>query len=290
MLLPDCKKECLFTLFIKSFSKFAFPIVLAYLQVWDNTKEMKVTIIQQNIVWNNVAANLKEMARLIKKAEKADIYLFPEMCSTGFCMQPQGVAEPVDGPTVQQFRLWAKEYDAAIAGTVMTRESDAVYRNRMYFVTPDGAVRYYDKCHLFEYSGEDKVYTPGDKKVIWEWRGVRVRPVICYDIRFPIFLHNKGDYDMLLISANFPESRMLAWDTLIRARAIENQCYVAASNRVGSDGFGTYVGHSVILNPYGQEIARCRSRYQGSATAGLEWEMMERLRRNFPVLENDKEL
>ena len=95
---------------------------------------------------------------------------------------------------------------------------------------------------------------------------------------------------MLLVSANFPESRMLAWDTLIRARAIENQCYVAASNRVGSDGFGTYVGHSVILNPYGQDIARCRSKYQGSATAELEWSMMERLRRNFPVLNNDKAL
>ena len=251
---------------------------------------MKITIIQQNIAWKDVAANLKQMEQLITKAERADVYLFPEMCSTGFCMQPQEVAEPVDGPTVQKFKEWAKRYDAAIAGTVMTRESDAVFRNRMYFVTPDGEVRFYDKCHLFEYSGEDKVYKAGEKKVIWEWRGVRFRPVICYDIRFPIFLHNTGDYDVMLVSANFPEKRMLAWDVLIRARAIENQCYVAASNRVGADDYGTYVGHSVILNPYGQDIARCRSRYQGSATAELEWGMMERLRRNFPVLNNDKAL
>lgn len=251
---------------------------------------MKITVIQQNILWKDVEANLKEMGRLIAKAEKADIYLFPEMCSTGFCMEPLGVAEPLDGPTVNKFREWAKKYDAAIAGTVMTHEGGSVYRNRMYFVTPDGEVKHYDKCHLFEYSGEDRVYTPGEQSVVWEWRGVRVRPVICYDIRFPIFLHNTGEYDVMLIAANFPEKRMLAWDTLVRARAIENQCYVAASNRVGADDFGTYVGHSVIINPYGQTIARCRSRYQGSATAELEWSMMERLRRNFPVLHKDKKL
>ena len=260
----------------------------------DNTgagcNRMKITVIQQNIVWKDVAANLRQMQRLLRKAEKADIYLFPEMCSTGFCMQPHEIAEEPDGATVTKFKEWAREHDAAIAGTVMMRESGNVFRNRMYFVTPDGNVQYYDKCHLFEYSGEDKVYTPGDKKVIWEWRGVRVRPVICYDIRFPVFLHNTGDYDVLLVSANFPESRMLAWDTLIRARAIENQCYLAASNRVGSDDYGNYVGHSVILNPYGYSIAACRSGYQGSATAELQWEMMEKLRRNFPVLNKDKAL
>lgn len=251
---------------------------------------MKITVIQQNIIWKDVATNLKQMEQLMAKAERADVYLFPEMCSTGFCMQPQGVAEPLAGPTVQKFIEWARRYDAAIAGTVMTCESEGVFRNRMYFVTPDGEVRFYDKCHLFEYSGEDKVYAPGEKAVVWEWRGVRFRPVICYDIRFPIFLHNTGDYDVMLVSANFPEKRMLAWDVLVRARAIENQCYVAASNRVGEDEYGTYVGHSVIINPYGQTIARCRSRYQGSATASLEWGMMERLRRNFPVLNNDKAL
>lgn len=248
---------------------------------------MKITVIQQDIAWKDVEENIRRIGKLLAKADKSDLYLLPEMCSTGFCMQPSGVAEEVNGPTVKHFIEWARKYNAAIAGTVMTLESENVYRNRMYFVTPDGKVQYYDKCHLFEYSGEDTVYKPGEKKVIWEWKGVRLRPVICYDIRFPVFLHNIGDYDVMLVSANFPESRMLAWDTLIRARAIENQCYVAASNRVGADDFGTYVGHSAIINPYGQTIARCRSRYQGSATSELEWSMMERLRRNFPVLNND---
>lgn len=248
---------------------------------------MKVTIIQQDIVWKNVAANLKRMGQLIARAERSDLYLFPEMCSTGFCMQPQGVAEEVNGPTVQAFIKWAKKYDAAVAGSVMTCESDTLFRNRMYFVTPDGVVRYYDKCHLFEYSGEDRVYTAGDKKVIWEWRGVRIRPAICYDLRFPIFLRNTGDYDLLLMSANFPDSRLLAWDTLIRARAIENQCYVAASNRVGADEYGTYKGHSVILNPYGQDVARCRSCCNTTATAELQGDMLEKLRKAFPLLAND---
>ncbi len=251
---------------------------------------MKVTIIQHDIVWKNVAANLERMGRLIENAEEADIYLFPEMCSTGFCMQPQEVAEDVDGPTVQAFKEWAKRYDAAIAGTVMTRESDTVFRNRMYFVTPDGAVQYYDKCHLFEYSGEDKVYTAGEKKVVWEWRGVRIRPVICYDIRFPIFLRSTGDYDLMLVSANFPDSRILAWDTLIRARAIENQCYVAASNRVGYDEYGTYMGHSVVLNPYGQDIARCSDNCSTSATAELQWDMIEKLRQLYPLIAKDVQL
>lgn len=248
---------------------------------------MKITIIQQDIVWKDVAANHRQMEQLLATAQKADIYLFPEMCSTGFCMEPEGVAEEIDGPTVQQMLRWAKTYDAAIAGSVMTKESEGVYRNRMYFVTPDGDVKYYDKCHLFEYSGEDRVYTPGEEKVIWEWRGVRVRPVICYDIRFPVFLHNIGDYDVLLISACFPDSRILAWDTLIHARAIENQCYVAASNRVGVDDYGTYSGHSVIISPYGQDIAACPWGSPCSATAELDGAMIEKVRLAFPILKKD---
>ncbi|MBO7301541.1 MAG: nitrilase family protein, partial [Bacteroidaceae bacterium] len=130
----------------------------------------------------------------------------------------------------------------------------------------------------FEYSGEDKVFEPGKEKVVWQWRGVRIRPVICYDLRFPVFLYNMEEYDMLLIAANFPDSRLLAWNTLVRARAIENQCYVAASNRVGADEFGTYQGHSVILNPYGQTIASCKDGEQGSATAELDAEMLMKIR------------
>ena len=238
---------------------------------------MKIAIIQQDIVWNDVEANVTRLEELVRSAGVADVYLFPEMCTTGFCMHPRGVAEEIDGLTVQTMKRLAVEFDAAMAVPVMTHE-DGKYYNRMYFITPDGVVGHYDKCNLFEYSGEDKVFEVGKEKVIWEWRGVRMRPAICYDLRFPVFLYCKGEYDVLLMSANFPDSRLLAWDTLLRARAIENMCYVAASNRVGSDEYGTYSGHSVILNPYGEEIAACEPSVEGSVVAELDNEMIAKMR------------
>ena len=238
---------------------------------------MKVTIIQQNIIWKDVKANVENLEQLVANAERADIYLFPEMCSTGFCMQPRDVAEDVDGLTVQVMKRLALKYDAAMAVPVMTCENGKYY-NRMYFITPDGVVGKYDKNNLFEYSGEDKVFTHGTESVIWLWRGIRIRPAICYDLRFPTFLYNRAEYDLLLISANFPDSRLLAWDTLVRARAIENICYVAASNRVGADEYGTYKGHSVVLNPYGETLATCSDGEQGSATVELDNDMLQKIR------------
>lgn len=238
---------------------------------------MKITVIQQDIVWKDVKSNNENLERLVAAAERADLYLFPEMCSTGFCMQPKGVAEEVNGATVQLMKRLAVKYDAAMAVPVMTCDGGKYY-NRMYFITPDGVVGQYDKNNLFEYSGEDKVFTHGTETTVWNWRGVRIRPAICYDLRFPAFLYNRAQYDVLLISANFPDSRLLAWDTLVRARAIENICYVAASNRVGADEYGTYKGHSVILSPYGQTLAACNDNEQGSATAALDDEMVQKIR------------
>ena len=238
---------------------------------------MKITVIQQEIIWKNVAANIGALEKLVADAERSDLYLFPEMCSTGFCMQPREVAEEVEGETVQAMKRLAAEYDAAMVVPVMTNENGKYY-NRMYFITPEGVAGKYDKHNLFEYSGEDKVFEPGEGKVIWEWRGIRMRPAICYDLRFPVYLYNRAEYDLLLIAANFPDSRLLAWDTLVRARAIENVCYVAAANRVGADEYGTYKGHSVILSPYGQTLAGLADNEQGSATAELDYGMVEKAR------------
>jgi predicted amidohydrolase len=238
---------------------------------------MKITVIQQDIAWKDVETNIANLEQLVAKAERADLYLFPEMCSTGFCMQPQGVAEESDGATVQLMKRLASKYNAAMAVPVMTHDGGNYY-NRMYFITPDGIEGQYDKNNLFEYSGEDKVFAHGTESVIWQWRGVRFRPAICYDLRFPVFLYNRAQYDVLLISANFPDSRLLAWDTLVRARAIENICYVAASNRVGADEYGTYKGHSVILSPYGHTLASCNDNEQGSVTVELDDEMLQKIR------------
>ena len=239
---------------------------------------MKITVIQQNIIWNNVKENLKRMEKLFSKAPKSDIYLFPEMCSTGFSLKPEKMAEKENGDTAKKMLEWATKYNAAFAGSVMTVDDAGRYYNRMYFARPDGILEKYDKCNLFVYSGENKIYTPGKKSVIWDFREIRIKPIICYDIRFPIFLYNKNEYDLLLISAAFPTSRMLAWDTLTKARAIENMCYVAASNRVGQDEFGDYCGHSVIINPYGETVGKCRSYCQGTATTEINWDLMNNLR------------
>lgn len=229
-------------------------------------------------MWKDVAANISRIERLLDEAERSDIYLLPEMCTTGFCMQPQGVAEEGNGSlSVEAIRKKAVELDAAIALPVMTH-IDGKFYNRIYFITPEGVGGHYDKCNLFEYSGEDKVFEAGKARPVWEWRGIRIRPAICYDLRFPVFLYNSGEYDLLLIAANFPDSRLLAWDTLVRARAIENICYVAAANRTGADEYGTYKGHSVILSPYGQTIASCRDNEQGCATAELDDEMIVKAR------------
>lgn len=246
---------------------------------------MKVTVLQQDIVWKDPAANRAKMKNLLRDAPKSDIYLFPEMCSTGFCMQPGGVAEELGGETLETMKECAAKYDAAIVATIMTNDSGRFY-NRMFFVTPDKVLEPYDKIHLFEYSGEDRVFTPGCKSVLWEWRGLRIRPAICYDLRFPLTLHNNDGYDMLIISANFPDSRILAWDTLVRARAIENQCYVAASNRVGGDEYGTYAGHGVIINPYGATLASCVDGEECAATADIDMEMVEKMRKAFPLMQD----
>lgn len=238
---------------------------------------MKITVIQQDIAWKNVELNIVRLEQLVADAEKADLYLFPEMCSTGFCMQPTGIAEEPGGRTVSVMKRLAIEYDAAMVVPIMVFDAGNYY-NRMFFITPNGVEGYYDKHNLFEYSGEDKVFVPGEGKTVWEWRGVRFRPAICYDLRFPVFLYNRAEYDVLLIAANFPDSRLLAWDTLVRARAIENICYVAASNRVGSDEYGTYTGHSVILSPYGATLAQCKDNETGSVTVALDDEMLAKIR------------
>lgn len=246
---------------------------------------MKITVLQQDIVWKNPSENHKKMEYLLQNAPKSDIFIFPEMCSTGFCMQPEEIAEEQGGVTLEKMKAWAIKYDAAIVATIMTHAGKNFY-NRMYFVTPEGVLEPYDKIHLFEYSGEDKIFTAGQKRVTWEWKGMRIRGAICYDIRFPLTLHNDNCYDLLIISANFPTSRILAWDTLIRARAIENQCYVAAANRVGCDEYGDYIGHSAIITPYGTTIASCNDCEEESATAETDFEMVEKMRKSHLLIHN----
>ena len=246
---------------------------------------MKVTILQRNIEWANPALNVERANEAIDRNAGSDLYVLPEMFSTGFCTQPEGIAEPSNSDTLRWMQRKAAETNAAIAGSVAIEEQGKYY-NRFYFVKPDGSVTHYDKKHLFTYGGEHLRFTAGEERVIVEWRGVRILLEVCYDLRFPIWARNRGDYDMILYVASWPTPRVAAWSALLVARAIENQCYVAGVNRVGTDPACEHCGGSVIIDPYGKAMATCADNTECEATAEIDMQALEAFREKFPVLKD----
>jgi len=245
---------------------------------------MKVIILQTDIQWANPEANRKRAEEMMDTQRGADLYVLPEMFSTGFCTQPEGIAE-AEGKSLQWMQRQAKERNCAIAGSIATEEKEKHY-NRFYFVTPDGQARWYNKKHLFTYGGEDKHYTPGDERVVVSFRGVRFLLEVCYDLRFPVWSRNRGDYDAILYVASWPTPRVEAWKALLRARAIENQCYVVAVNRVGKDPYCEYCGGSAIIDPYGHTLAACTDGKEECAGALIDMRELEAFRKKFPVLDD----
>ena len=183
---------------------------------------MKIALVQNAPVKGNPDKSLAELDRLIGKGCGADIYVLPEMFATGQYIDPTPVVQTMNGQIIQWLQNKAKQLDAAVCGTLPVAENSHVY-NRLCFCTPDGSISYYDKHHLFSYSGESQHFTPGSDRVVVKFRGLRILLLICYDLRFPIFSRNHDDYDAVIYPANWPDKRILAWDTLLRARAIENQ-------------------------------------------------------------------
>lgn len=249
---------------------------------------MRVVIIQQDIVWEDVTENLRKADSAIDSDPGADLYVLPEMFSTGFCTHPEGVAEQNGGRTLEWMKDKAAQTDAAIAGSIAVEE-DGKYYNRFCFVTPDGAVTSYDKKHLFTYGGEHERFTAGDRRVVVGFRGVRIMLLVCYDLRFPIWSRNHGDYDMILYVASWPTPRVQAWKSLLVARAIENQCYVAGVNRVGADPSNEYSGGSMVIDPYGKIVASCEDGKECPASAEIDIPALEAFRNKFPVL-NDSDV
>lgn len=243
---------------------------------------MKITILQQNIAWAEPEVNCSHAGKMISENPGSDIYVLPEMFSTGFAVNPKGIAES-NGYSLRWMTRTAKATDAVIAGSVATEENGKYY-NRFYFVKPDGKYTKYDKRHLFTYGGEDKEFTAGDERVVVEWKGLRILLEVCYDLRFPVWSRNRGDYDIIIYVANWPASRKAAWDTLLRARAIENQCFLVGVNRVGVDRICSYSGGSAIINAYGETIAYCENSKECSATADIDVHTLSAFREKFPVL------
>ncbi|NOR28727.1 MAG: amidohydrolase [Lutibacter sp.] len=217
-------------------------------------QHLKVALIQTDIVWQNAEQNRLQFFKKINAiTETVDVIVLPEMFTTGFSMQPQKIAETMQGETVKWMQKLAFETQAAITGSVIICE-DNKYYNRFLFVHPSGEINKYDKRHLFTLAGEDKVYASGTEKLIVTYKGWRICPLICYDLRFPVWSRNMENYDVLLYVANWPKARIEAWDTLLKARAIENMCYSIGVNRVGTDGNNlAYNGHSSVYNCLGKE-------------------------------------
>ena len=248
---------------------------------------MKVNALQHDIVWGKPAENRRRLEEQMAARPGADLYVLPEMWSTGFAIEPESLAEK-DDATLRWMKQTARRFDAALAGSVAVEE-DGRFCNRFYFVKPDGVVEYYDKHHLFSYGGEDRHYTCGNRRVVVEWRGVRFLLTVCYDLRFPVWTRYCGDYDAILCVANWPTIRIDSWNILLRSRAIENQCYVVGVNRVGNDLGCDYCGCSAIINPYGQTVVECERNKECSAEAVLDMQLLETYRTKFPALkEKDK--
>ena len=246
---------------------------------------MKITILQRNIIWADPTQNVQRADAAISAQPGADVYVLPEMFSTGFCTEPKGIAESAESDTLHWMQRKAAAVNAAIAGSVAVSE-DGKYFNRFYFVKPDGSVAYYDKKHLFTYGGEHKRFTAGNRRVIVAFRGVRFLLQVCYDLRFPLWARNQGDYDVLLYVASWPTSRVEAWNTLLRVRAIENQCFVAGVNRVGEDPSCEYCGGSAIIDAYGRTLAACERDRECEVSALLDMDKLQAFREKFPVLDD----
>ena len=247
---------------------------------------MYVSLIQRSLHWADPESNRKMMrnAIMFDYIPDVDLYVFPEMWTTGFVTDPQGIAES-DGASLRFMQQLADETDAAIAGSIAVEENGKYY-NRFYFVKPHEAPEHYDKRHLFTYGSEHLHYTPGDRRVVVEWRGVRFLLQVCYDLRFPVFSRNHEDYDAIIYVASWPQSRRAAWDILLKARAIENQCYVLAVNRTGDDPKCEYLGGTIAIDPYGTTLVSSPDDASSRLTFPINLDTLAAFRAKFPVLKD----
>ncbi|RNL93456.1 amidohydrolase [Sinomicrobium pectinilyticum] len=217
---------------------------------------IKTALIQTPLVWEKPQVNRKVLRQKINELQRdTDLVVLPEMFTSGFTMNPETVAENMEGETMTWMREVAKENEIAITGSIVIREQGKYY-NRLLFVYPDGKVEHYDKKHTFTLAGEDKVYDTGTKRLVVEYKGWKICPLICYDLRFPVWARNTENFDLLLFVANWPSPRIGSWDILLKARAVENLCYCIGVNRVGEDHNGhQYPGHSAVYDVLGRQMA-----------------------------------
>jgi predicted amidohydrolase len=247
---------------------------------------LKITTFQAYLFWENCEKNLQNLAlRLSAIREKTDLIVLPEMFNTGFSMNTEKLAEEMGGTTMQWMQQQARKYEAVVTGSLIIKENDRFY-NRLIWMRPDGTFEQYDKRHLFSLANEDDQFTPGNRKFYIDLHGWKICPAICYDLRFPVWLRNDAEnpYDILLLIASWPDKRSLHWRTLIPARAIENQSYVVAVNRVGHDGNEVFhSGGSMCIAPNGS-VVYYKPNDEDLYTFTIHKEEIQKTRRIFPFL------
>jgi Predicted amidohydrolase len=246
---------------------------------------LRISIIQTDIIWENKQENLRLQEKKLQSLRgTTEIAVLPEMFSTGFSMQSSELAEPNSGITVTVLKQWASQFQMAICGSYIATDNGCFY-NRAFFLTPEGEEFFYDKRHLFRMGREAEYFSAGNKRTVISYLGWNICLLICYDLRFPVWSRNiNNEYDLLIYVANWPASRRLAWDTLLRARALENQCYVCGVNRVGTDGHHlSYNGGSKIYSALGTEIASLPDEEEGIRTAPLTLSALRQFREKFPA-------
>lgn len=250
---------------------------------------MKIVLLQTAPTWAEPETSREDARRMLMGTPKADLVVLPEMFATGFVTHPEGVAEPEEGETFLWMKTYAQDKDCAVAGSVSVRAADGTYRNRFYFVYPDGHYVFYDKHHLFTFGGEHERYTAGRERVIVEHAGFRILLQVCYDLRFPVFARNRisdgrPDYDLILYVASWPQQRVDAWDALLKARAIENVSFVAGVNRVGKDPGNLYSGHTSLYGPRGELLSMCKENRIDIIEYELKRSALDSVRDVFPAL------
>jgi omega-amidase len=250
-------------------------------------ESLQVAILQLDLVWENRQANREKIDLFLQKVPRGtEVVFLPEMFSTGFSMNVSGLAETMDGETIQWMKQRCIELQAALCGSLIILEN-GLFFNRLVFVAPSGEVQFYNKRHLFALGDEETHFTHGLERLIVNYKGWRICPLICYDLRFPVWARNHNEYDILVYSANWPRARTLAWNTLLKARSIENQAYVVGANRVGVDGsLITYSGNSQLIDPKGNVLSTIEEDTEGIVSAQFPYPELMKFRTEFPFLKD----
>jgi predicted amidohydrolase len=246
-------------------------------------QDLSVSIIQSPLHWRDAPANRAHFDGLIADIKTpTDLIVLPETFTTGFTMDAAACAETMDGDTVAWMKLLAQDFQMTLCGSLIIEESGGYY-NRLIWTSPDGKISHYDKRHLFRMVDEHKHFSAGSERPIFKLNGWRIRPLICYDLRFPVWSRGINDFDLMIVIANWPAARQSAWQVLLPARAVENQCYVAGVNRTGDDGNDVrYAGDSAVFDYLGKPVVTCADQ-PCTETVRLSGGALERYREKFPA-------